>query len=86
MRLSEPIDPSGAGGNGYRFAKYHGKLISSQSKSLVTGPFPISTAWSAERVFTSRSSRQLNPPSNLIGHDPLQQAGKRRRGRGVFKK
>jgi hypothetical protein len=56
---------------GYRSAKPQGKPnFTIGHFSLCRRHFCDSAFDSAMRAFTSRSSRTLNCPSNLIGHDP----------------
>ena len=67
-------------GNGYRSAKPQGKPnFTIGNFSLCRRHFCDSAFDGTMRAFTSRSSRTLNCPSNLIGHDHAQQqTGKRR--------
>jgi hypothetical protein len=56
--------------NGYRFAKSHGKPNFANRRKPARGKhFCDFPAIHARATFTSRSSRYLNCPSNLIGHD-----------------
>jgi hypothetical protein len=56
--------------NGYRCPKPHGKLNFTISDfPLCRRHFCDSGFGATVRGFTSRSSRTLNCPSNLIGHD-----------------
>jgi hypothetical protein len=58
--------------NGYRCAKRQGKpAFTIWQKGLCRGDFYNSFELCASRAFTPRSSRTLNCPSNLIGHDRL---------------
>jgi hypothetical protein len=56
--------------DGYRFAKCQGKPISANARKPATAKhFCDFAAAGADPAFTSDSSRTLNCPSNLIGHD-----------------
>jgi hypothetical protein len=65
--------------NGYRFAKWQGKPnFASERKPAWDRHFCHSAADGAGNAFTFDSSRYLNCPSNLIGHDHPNQPAKRR--------
>jgi hypothetical protein len=56
--------------NGYRFAKWQGKRkFREVMKTPLNKPLLDFTGMRAGKSFTSDSSRCLNCPSNLIGHD-----------------
>jgi hypothetical protein len=56
--------------NGYRCTKRHGKpVFTNRHLSLQDRHFCDSMSACPPRAFTPRSSRYLNCPSNLIGHD-----------------